>query len=147
MKYAFLFFFFLYSIPSYSQPIKSFNDSQSILTIIHFLMDNAEDMKTSVRLSDRKYVLKNTEACAPVSSNEALKEIRIAINSIFSLYPDEELPVEEALADLQSYLGNNSFLKCISFESRGRKIIRSSYFVDSSDSVHVKIDTISSFDH
>ena len=145
MKYAFLVLalIFSFSTPTYAQPIKSFNDSQSILTIAQFMIDNAEDMKTSVHLSDRKFTVKDTSACVTVTTKDVLKHTQNAINIIFKFYPDEELPVEEAMIDLEAFLGTNLFKKCMFVQYKGKKTVQSSYFFDSSDTIHVKVDTIS----
>ncbi|MDD4975731.1 MAG: hypothetical protein PHY93_15345 [Bacteriovorax sp.] len=144
MKYAFLFLVlsFSYSTPMLAATIKSFNDSQSILTIAEFMIDSAEDMAIQVRISDKKLILKDTSNCTAVTSAEVQNIVESAINSIFKLYPDEELPVEEALSDLIDYLGTTPLKKCDIFQSNDRMKLAGVYIFDSSNQVHVKVDTI-----
>jgi hypothetical protein len=143
MKYAFLFLIISFSQSTFASHIKSFNDSQAILTIAQFMIDNAEDMPTSVRLSDVKLKVKDEAACTVVTPAEVLKEVHSAIKKVLKLYPDEELPLEEAMSDLLDYLGPGPLSKCIGNQEKFQGTVQVVYFYDSTDSIHVKVETIS----
>ncbi|MBC7541037.1 MAG: hypothetical protein H7281_19620 [Bacteriovorax sp.] len=144
MKYAFLFLAlsFSFSTLSLANTINSFNDSQAIATIAQFMNDNAEDMPVSVAMTDKKLKLKDSSTCTTVTSAEVLSVVETAIKSVLRLYPDEELPIEEALTDLTDYVGPGPLKKCNVVQINNHKNITSVYFFDSQDKVHVKVDTI-----
>ncbi len=155
MKYAFLFLVLsLASISSsYAEPeapvlptparnIESFSDSQALITISEFMTDNAEDMPSSNRISDKKLRLKDTSECTSVNASAVVKEVESAIRKVMRLYPDEDLPVDEALSDLSSYLENKTYKKCMIDQSNKQMKMNTVYFFDSSDKKHVKVDTI-----
>ena len=142
MKYALLFLLLSFSISSFAQPIKSFNDSQSILTIIQFLNDSSEDLKTSFQISDKKLVFKDASKCISATSSDVINEVQKAINNILKFYPDEELPVEEAIADFSSYLEELPLQKCTFVQHLTGKDILISYYFDGLNNKHVKIDSV-----
>lgn len=143
MKYAILFCVLsTFSSITHARSIKSFSDSQAITTISEFMMDSASDTTSSYRFSDKKLKLKDTSSCVDVNASDVIKEVENAIKNVLRYYPDEELPVEEAISDLTDYLENNSYKKCIVFQTIKKQSVRSVYFFDSRDVKHVKVDTI-----
>lgn len=145
MKCAFLFFAILISIsstPSMARTITSFSDSQALMTVAQFMIDNAEDMPISSRISDKKLKVPDPSICEAVSSEKVLKEVSSAIKIVLRLYPDEELPIEEAMEDLRDYISPGPLKKCTVTQSNQYKKINVSYFFDSTDKIHVKVDTI-----
>lgn len=143
MKYALIFFaLFIFSLSSYARSIKSFSDSQALITISAFMIDTASDSSSSFRISDQKLKLKDTSSCVDVNASAVLTEVMIAINGALRLYPDEELPVDEAISDLTDYLGNNSYKKCVLFQDNSHIKVKTVYFFDSSDKLHVKVDSV-----
>ena len=144
MKYAFLFITLILTLsnPSFARTITSFNDSQALMTVAQFILDNAEDLATSSRISDKKLKIKDDSACEPVNKKQVLKEVERAIYGIMRLYPDEELPIEEAMMDLEDYLGNGSFKKCLFSQKNQHKLIQVSYFFNSAHNAQVRVDTI-----
>ncbi len=144
MKYALLIFAFaIFSISSsYARSIKSFSDSQALLTISAFMIDTASDSPSSYRISDKKLKLKDTSACVDVNASVVIKEVKNAINGVLRLYPDEELPVDEAISDLTDYLENSSYKMCIIYQDNSLVKMKTIYFFDSSDKKHVKVDTV-----
>lgn len=147
MKYAFYFFFLslLASSPLFARTITSFNDSPALVTIAQFMIDNAEDMAVSSRISDKKLKVNDQSACEVVSSSLVIAEVQSAIKSVLRMYPDEELPLEEAMNDLQDYVGTGSLVKCNVIQINQHKKILVSYFFDSTDKIHVKVDTVTLF--
>lgn len=144
MKYALLFFLFAitYSTQTFARTINSFNDSPAIITIAQFMLDNAEDMPSSVRISDKKLILKDTSCCIDVTSGDIEKEVQAAIKTVLRLYPDEELPIAEALNDLSDYAGTGPLKKCMLLQNNDHQLLKTIYFFDGRDQVHVKVDTI-----
>lgn len=145
MKYA----FFMCALILFNNPsakaraaITSFNDSPALMTIAQFMMDNAEDMPVSSRISDKKLKVMSGTVCEVVNAHTVVSEVESAINKMLRVYPDEELPVEEALSDLEIYVGQNSLKKCKVTQTNDHKKINVSYFYDSKDVIHIKIDTV-----
>jgi hypothetical protein len=106
------------------------------------MVDNAEDMPVSSRISDKKLKVPDLSICETVSSEKVLKEVASAIKSVLRLYPDEELPIEEAMEDLKDYVGAGPLKKCTVTQANQHKKIVVSYFFDAKDKIHVKVDTI-----
>ena len=143
MKYAFFIFsFFIFSQSSFARSINSFSDSQALSTIAEFMMDSASDSISSKLISDKKIKIKDGQACTLVNANDVIKAVESAINTVLRLYPDEELPVEEAISDLRDYLQNKTYHKCSFFQTKSHSSFSGEYFVDSSDKIHVKVDTV-----
>lgn len=147
MKYAFLILFSAFSFSSYARTINSFNDSQAIVTIANFMFENAEDLPVSTRISDKKLKLDDTSNCKTATTSEILNEVWMALNTVLKFYPDEELPTEEALNDLADYLGNDTYKKCTVFQSNNHLLVSSTYFFNTTDTTHVKVDTITLINH
>lgn len=144
MKYAFYFFFLIFanSFELHARTITTFHDSPAIMNIAQFMIDNAEDLPVSNRISDKKLIVKEPGNCIVVDSSAVIKEVQAAIKSVLRLFPDEELPIEEAMSDLADYIGPGPLFKCTVIQSNRIKKIVVSYFYDHTDSVHVKVDTI-----
>ncbi len=123
--------------------IQSFQDSSSISTIAQFLNDASEDVNVSTRISDKKMKVRDIELCTPANSKKALKEAELVIKSVLKLYPDEELPFEEALFDLENFLDNREYTRCTIVQIKANKKIQSIYYFDTLDEVHLKLDIIS----
>jgi len=149
MKYAFLFFIVLSisnQLLASDRYIKSFRDSVALSSISQFLDDAAEDVKVSTRISDHKMKIKDQSLCVVAPAKEALKQAELAIRGVLRLYPDEELPFEEAMVDLANYLDNRELKKCLLVQTQSHKKIQSLYYFDQSGEVQLKIDVISLVD-
>lgn len=143
MKYAFLFFALVLSVPtSFAVTITSFNDSPALMNVLEFIKDSASDLKVSNRISEKKMTIKDASQCIDVKASAVMNEIQLAIQNVLRYYPDEELPLEEAYDDLSTLLGSHTFKKCTSFSSHEHSKIKTVYFVNAADSVHIKVDTI-----
>lgn len=146
MKVAIFFIFLVMSFglsANTFRHIQSFQDSASISSIAQFLNDASEDVKVSTRISDKKMKVRDFELCTSATSKNALKEAELMIKSVLRLYPDEELPFEEALADLENYLDNREYSRCTIVQIKANKKIQSIYYFDTLDEVHLKLDIIS----
>ncbi|MGZ3790547.1 MAG: hypothetical protein ACXVLQ_18670 [Bacteriovorax sp.] len=144
MKYALC--FFVLAFTAKASTIHSFSDSQALMTIAQFMVDSASDTPTSSRISDEKLNLKDTSKCVDVSSAIVIKEVESAIKNVFHFYPDEELPIEEALADLSDYLKKKTYKECTLYQKSDLLLIKTLYFFDSEDKKHIKVDTITLHD-
>ncbi len=148
MKYALLFLFILFSnLPlSYAKNIKSFNDSIALTSIAQFMIDSSEDLPVSNRISDTKLAIKDTLACVAVDKQVVINDVSNAIFNVLRFYPDEELPIEEALNDLSDYLSSDRYLKCV-YSQNNIQLVRSvTYYMDAKNEIHVKVDTIALLD-
>jgi len=145
MKYTltFLFSFFAltYSHDSSARTITRFRDSVALSTIAQFMYDSAEDIPQSIKLSDKKMNIKDTKKCVTVSATVVKEEVSKAISKILRFYPDEDLPFEEALNDLEDYLDHQNFKKCAMEKVTPESRILTSYFLDKHDLIHVRLDT------
>ena len=146
MKYALsifvLFFFAVISTEASARTIKSFKDSEAITTIAQFMYDVGEDIPVSSRLSDKKINIRDYSKCTDVNAADVLEDVEQSIKRVLRYYPDEEVPFEEALIDLTDYLDNKSFKKCL-FEKRSSNFrTKSSYYVDATDRIHVRVDNV-----
>ena len=140
MKYAFLFLAsLLLNSPSlYAHPINSFDESQAIVNISHFMVDSTEDMPVSVRISDKKLSIADVSTCKDVAASDVVNEVSLAIKNVLRFYPDEELPIEDALNDLADYLGTETYKKCIFLQNNTHQNLRAAYFFNSKNIKHVK---------
>lgn len=147
MKYAFFILASLILLSSHSaysqdRAITSFKDSEALLTIAEFMRENAEDLKVSFRISDKKLKVLKTDACISVTGQAVIKDVQSAVNTFLRLFPDEELPLEEAFSDLSVYLGNSRLKKCDVSRTDNQKQVQTAYYYDESDKIHIKVDTI-----
>jgi hypothetical protein len=147
MKYALSllclsFFIATSSRDASASTITSFRQSESITTIAEFMYDAGEDIPVSTRMTDKKINLKDTSKCVTVTSQEVLEDVDTAIRKIMRFYPDEELPFEEALIDMEDYLDHQTFKKCILIKKRAQSLVRSLYYLNSDDKIHLRLDNI-----
>ena len=146
MKYAFLFLFifsfFLVSNNSFAT-IKSFKDSQNLTIISQFMQDNLEDLPVAYRINDKKLKSTQLNNCTEVTADSIIKDVANAIKVELRRFPDEELPVENALNDLKEYLDDQAFKKCeFDYQSYDHLSIHSNYYFNKENSVHVNMDII-----
>lgn len=147
MKYAFSilslsFFIMTLSSNANARSITSFQQSRAISAVAEFMYDVGEDIQLSIRLTDKKITLKDLSECSVVSADEILTDIESSIKKIVRFYPDEEVPFEEALIDLENYLDARSYKKCDFIQAKGQSLVKSAYYVSSDDSIHLRLDNI-----
>lgn len=141
MKYALFFFAFLFdATTSQARTITSFKNSEALLTVAQFMSDVRDDLPTSVLLTDKKIVIKDTSLCTSVSSDDVFQTAVIGIKKVLRFYPDDELPVEQALIDLEDYLDQKNFKKCLFEKTTKDHIIKTAYFLDAADKIHLRMD-------
>jgi hypothetical protein len=140
MKYAafFISIFFIASVNA--RTIYSFKQSSAIVSIINILSENAEDLKSSFRVSDKKYKVENTSQCEAASSTDALLAFKTAMDSVLRMFPDEEIPYDEALSDMNDFLDQQPLTLCKIVHRDERNTIATLYFFDKSDKIHLRID-------
>lgn len=147
MKYALSFFFMSFFIATFStdasaRSITSFRQSDSISAVAEFMYDVGEDLPVSTRMSDKKINVKDISKCVDVTSKEVLDDVDSAIRKVMRFYPDEELPFEEALVDMEDYLDNQNYKKCTLVKKRAQSLVTSSYYLNSDDKIHLRLDNI-----
>ena len=149
MKYALTFFvlsFFalINATKADASTIKSFQDSNALTTIAEFLLDSTSDLPPEFHISDKKIKLTDTSSCTDgIDASVPLKEVQSAIKTVLRRFPDEDLPVEDAINDLTDYLDHQTFKKCIIYSAtKDRASVRTSYYVSANDKIQLKVDTI-----
>ena len=145
MKYAFFVLFLIINLVSTNlsaRTILSFNDSEAITTVVQFMYDVAEDMPVSIRISDKKIAMKDTSKCVDVSAQRALEDFEKSVSRVLRFYPDEEIPFEQALIDMEDYLDNKTYKKCL-FENKSvQSNTKTTYYTDLSDKIHLRLDSV-----
>ena len=149
MKYAILFLLLilLNLSPSYAKDIKSFSDSIALTSIAQFMIDSADDLPLSNRISDVKLAVKNISSCVQVDKQTVMNDVANAILNVLHFYPDEELPIENALNDLSDYLSSNEYYKCDYSKNNIQLTKNVTYYMDAKNEIHVKVDTIALLNH
>lgn len=131
-----------FTTPVSARTITAFSDSDAIMAVARFMYDVAEDIPVSTRLTDKKIVVKDFSRCENVSAEAALSDVTSAIKRVLRYYPDEDIPFEQALVDMEDYLDHKTFKKC-SFQTKtAQSLVKSSYYLDSSDKIHLRVDNV-----
>lgn len=140
MKYA-AFIFTLFLITSLqARTIFSFNDSMAIQSISNMLVEDAEDLHVSYRISDTKNNIKDTSKCEKVDSNIALQSFKEAMDSVLKIFPDEEIPYHEALNDMNDYLDNAPLTLCKFIRPGIETQVVTLYFFNLKSKIYLRID-------
>ena len=145
MKYALTFFIFVCvsSIKVVSaREIQSFKSSQALMALSQFLYDVGEDLEFSIKISDKRIIIKDSALCSTTNSNDAIASAEKALMKVLRFYPDEELPFEQAMLDLEDYLEGGRLKKCLFVKETKQNIIHTIYYEDFSGKAHFRIDTI-----
>lgn len=143
MKYAFIILSLLISFNIFAKNIQSLNDSDAIVQISMFMNENHEDFASIVKISDKKINVPNKIIPSVVHASDVLNAYQQSFRIIMSKYPDEELPYEEALSDMEDYLDNQDYKRYDIdqnfFSDHDRKSI---YFQSLDDKIHLRMDII-----
>jgi hypothetical protein len=146
MKYAFLLFTFItfltFTTSAFARTVASFKDSPAIQTVAQFMYDSAEDMPLSTRMSDRKLSIKDFTKCSDVGGDDVFTDVEESIKRVLRFYPDEDIPFEQALLDLEDYIDHQYFKKCTFEKKTSQSKIISTYYVDLNDKIHLRLDNI-----
>lgn len=146
MKYAFLILclslFIAHSNEAHARSITSFRQSDAITAVATFMYDVGEDIPVSPRMTDKKLNLNDVSNCASVTSHEVISDIDSAIRKVSRYYPDEDVPYEQALVDMEDYLDYQSYKKCVLTEKKKGAVVTSSYYVNADDMIHLRLDNI-----
>ncbi len=147
MKYTLTFLFLtafcLTSLNSASaREIQSFKDSDALINLTQFLYDVGEDLEVSLKISDKKVTIKDTSKCTTSAAGEALTLFEKAVMKVLRYYPDEDVPFEQAMTDLNDYLNNVRLKKCLFEKETKQSLVKTTYFEDASGKIHLRIDTI-----
>lgn len=101
-----------------------------------------EDLPEAVLLSDKKLKIIQPENCEQVPADVVLSETLKGIKKVIRFYPDEELPLEEAYADLDSYIGNKTYTKCVIERVVRDQEIKTYYYLNTIDRKALRMDII-----
>lgn len=144
MKYAHFVFILsaLFIQAAHARSVTSFKKSDSLTAIAQFLYEVGPDLPSSVKLSDRKVSEIDFQRCVLVSTEVVLDDAEKSIRQVLRYFPDEEVPFEEALTDLEDYLDNQSFYQCFFHKTAKHFSVNSTYYVDASDRIHLRLDKI-----
>jgi hypothetical protein len=147
MKYALSilglsFFVSLYSSVAHARSITSFRQSDAISAVADFMSDVGEDMPVSTRMTDKKINIKDLSKCTTVTSEEVLDDVSSGIRTVMRFYPDEDIPFEEALVDMEDYLDHQIYKRCTLVKKSAQSLVRSSYYLNSDDKIHLRLDNI-----
>lgn len=146
MKYAFLFLFMIiattFTSNASARTITSFRASEAITTVAQFMYDVAEDVPVSTRISDKKINIKDFSKCTDVKAEDALADFEKSVKRILRLYPDEEIPFEQALIDMEDYLDHTSYKKCMFQNKSTQSKTSTAYYTDVSDKIHLRLDNV-----
>lgn len=146
MKYAFSILFIIVSLSftadASARTINSFHDSEAITTIALFMYDIAEDIPVSTRISDKKINIKDFSKCSDAEALDVLADVEKTVKRVLRFYPDEELPFEQALIDMEDYLDFQSYKKCVFENKSATSSIKTIYYTDLSDKIHLRLDNV-----
>ncbi len=143
MKYALLVFSLLLSINIFSREINSISNSPAINEIVSFINDNREEFASYYKISDKVFEIKNYEGCSVVGDQEIAKDFSKSFKLILAKYPDEELPFDEAIADLKNFLDHKSYYRCSKVGSNSNGDAVEVHYYQSLDKViYLRIDNI-----
>ncbi len=145
MKYALSFLLFAFvsvSTEASARTINTFRDSDAITTIAQFMYDVAEDVPVSFKLSDKKINIKDFSQCSDVNADQVLSDIESSIKKVLRFYPDEDLPFEQALVDLEDYLDARAYKKCVFEKKSAQSKTVSTYYADISNKIYVRLDKL-----
>ena len=142
MKYALFLLIAFFSLSVQARTITSFKDSDALTGIAQFMYDVSEDMPSSFRLSDKKMNIKDFSKCTTVKAESVFNDVEASIKKVLRYYPDEDVPFEQALIDLEDYLDHANFKKCRFEKKTAQTKIMSTYYVDLSDKIHLRVDNV-----
>ena len=125
-----------------ARSITSFRQSDAISAVTEFMYDVGEDLPVSTRMTDKKINLLDFSKCKTVTSKEVISDVEVAIRKVIRFYPDEDIPFEEALVDMEDYLDHQSFKKCVLYRRREHSVVTSAYYVNKDDKIHLRLDNI-----
>lgn len=145
MKYALFIYtwFFLFISPvAHSSHVHSFKDSPALMTVVQFMNEVKGDLEYAVVLSDKKLKLKSIEGCIDIQASAVYREVEKGIKKVVRFYPDEELPLEDAFADLENFIGNKLYKSCIFLKQTQEQVIETHYYFDTNHKTHLRMDII-----
>ena len=131
-----------YSSQASARSITSLSQSDAITAVAEFLYDVGEDVQSSTRITDKKINLKELSNCVTVTSEQVLDDVDSAIRKVMRFYPDEDVPFEQALYDMEDYLDNQSYKKCSLLKKTPQSITRTSYYINTTSKIHLCLDNI-----
>lgn len=95
-----------------SRELTSLSQSESFSTVREFMVEVHEDLESYYLISDKNLKLPEDAVCVTKTKAEVVRIITKSIMHTLKLYPDEELPVSEAVDDLKLYLYEAQYKTC-----------------------------------
>lgn len=92
--------------------VNSLKDSPSIGVVRDFMNEVHNDLETYYVINERNLKLPTKHQCFAKNKSEVVRFVTKSIMHTLKMYPDEELPVVEAIADLKKYLKADSYEMC-----------------------------------
>lgn len=112
-----------------TRQITSLSQSEAMTTIREFMTEVHEDLESYYLISDKNLKLPTDAVCGTKTKAEVVRTITKSIMHTLKLYPDEELPVSEAVEDLKLYLVDASYKTCTySKVVRGLRVERALFY-------------------
>lgn len=92
--------------------MRSLKDSSSLTIVREFMTSVRADLESYYVINDRHLKLPAKHICTMKTKADVVRLVTKSIMHTLKLYPDEELPVEEAILDLKSYLRADTYEMC-----------------------------------
>ncbi|MCK6596336.1 MAG: hypothetical protein L6Q33_14140 [Bacteriovoracaceae bacterium] len=109
--------------------LTSLSQSESFTTIREFMAEVHEDLESYYLISDKNFKLPPEAVCVSKTKAEVVRTLTKSIMHTLKLYPDEELPVSEAVEDLKLYLYEANYKTCTySKVTRGLRVERALFY-------------------
>lgn len=122
--------------------IKTLKDSPSLTIVREFMAEVRADLETYYVVSDRNLKLPAKHLCTVKTKAEVVRIITKSIMHTLKLYPDEELPVSEAIADLKSYLRAETYEMCTFSKVVKEEKYDHSLFYSQSGTFYLRLDFV-----
>ncbi len=87
-------------------------DSPSISIVRDFMNEVHSDLDSYYVIQDRNLKLPLKHSCVQKSKTEVVRMITKSIMHTLKFYPDEDLPISEAISDLKMYLKEDKYEMC-----------------------------------
>ena len=122
--------------------IKSLKDSQALTSVREFMASVHEDLETYYVINERNLKLPAKHTCVFKTKAEVVRIVTKSIMHTLKLYPDEELPVEEAVNDLKGYLRAETYEVCTFTRVVKDEKFEHSLFYSQSGTFYLRLDFV-----
>lgn len=123
--------------------LRNLKDSSALTEVRDFMTSVRADLESYYIISDRNLKLPARHVCVYKTKAEVLRTVTKSIMHTLKLYPDEELPVEEAVNDLRSFLRAETYEVCTFSRVVKEEKIEHTLFYSQSGTFYLRLDFIS----